>query len=409
MAVSAALLLIGHLFGTTMIDLFCWVAVCWIAARLLRGCDPRWWLALGAVLGIGMLNKSLLAVLPIALLVGVGIAGPRSVLTNRWFVIAVVMAVLMVTPNLLWQNANGWPQVTLSRAIAAGESGSSQPRWLFLPYQLVLISPILVPVWVIGLGRLFTATALVRFRCFGWAYAVLFLAFLAAAGKPYYLVGLYPVLLAAGAPVVVAWLRRRAPATRRITVIGALALSLIINATLMLPLLPVQAMAVSPIADVNYDGGETAGWPEFVWTVAGVVNNLPAGERDTVVLLTGNYGEPGAIDLFGPAAGLPPAYSGHNAFALWGPPPDVPGHGVVVAVGLTRQVLAQYFDSVTGPIGVGVPRAAHALVTNVATAVQVRVTNGSPLAGSHIDHAPFYAGIKRVVWWLWGTSHIDIA
>jgi len=42
------------------------------------------------------------------------------------------MAVLMVTPNLLWQNANGWPQVTLSRAIAAGESGSSQPRWLFL-------------------------------------------------------------------------------------------------------------------------------------------------------------------------------------------------------------------------------------------------------------------------------------
>ena len=128
MSVSAALLLIGHLFGTTMIDLFCWVAVCWIAARLLRGGDQRWWLALGAVLGLGMLNKSLLAVLPIALLVGVGIAGPRSVLKNRWFVIAVILAILLVTPNLLWQNANGWPQVTPSRAIAAGESGSSQPR-----------------------------------------------------------------------------------------------------------------------------------------------------------------------------------------------------------------------------------------------------------------------------------------
>ena len=95
--------------------------------------------------------------------------------------------------------------------------------------------------------------------------------------------------------------------------ITALGLSLIINATLMLPVLPVQVMARSPIAEVNYDGGETAGWPEFVGTVAGVVSNLPADERDSVVLLTGNYGEAGAIDHFGPAAGLPPAYSGHNA------------------------------------------------------------------------------------------------
>jgi hypothetical protein len=63
----------------------------------------------------------------------------------------------MVTPNLLWQNANGWPQLTLSRSIAAGGSGSSQPRWLFLPYQLVLISPNLVPVWVTGPARLFSA------------------------------------------------------------------------------------------------------------------------------------------------------------------------------------------------------------------------------------------------------------
>ena len=160
--------------------------------------------------------------------------------------VVVILAILLVTPNLLWQNANGWPQVTLSRAIAAGESGSPQPRWRFLPYQLVLISPTLVPAWVIGLGQLLGSTP-----------------------------------------------------TRRITVITALGLSLIINATLMIPVLPVQVMTRSPIADVNYDGGETAGWPEFVGPVAGVVNNLPADERDCVVLLTGNHGEVGAIDHFG--------------------------------------------------------------------------------------------------------------
>lgn len=38
MAVPSAMLLIGHLFGTTMINLFCWVAVCWAAAHA----SARW-------------------------------------------------------------------------------------------------------------------------------------------------------------------------------------------------------------------------------------------------------------------------------------------------------------------------------------------------------------------------------
>ncbi len=51
----------------------------------------------------------------------------------------------------------------------------------------------------------------------------------------------------------------------------------------------------------------------------------PAGAgRSSVVLLTDNYGEAGAIDRFGPALGLPRAHSGHNAYALWGPAAGLP-------------------------------------------------------------------------------------
>jgi hypothetical protein len=47
------------------------------------------------------------------------------------------------------------------------------------------------------------------------------------------------------------------------------------------------------------------------------------------VILTGNYGEAGALELLG--TGLPPIYSGHNAFWDWGPPPaDL---SIVVRVG----------------------------------------------------------------------------
>jgi hypothetical protein len=51
------------------------------------------------------------------------------------------------------------------------------------------------------------------------------------------------------------------------------------------------------------------------------------------VIFTSNYGEAGAVDRYGPALGLPPAYSGHNGFGYWGPPPNHAGSVVVVGLG----------------------------------------------------------------------------
>ncbi|MET0864580.1 MAG: glycosyltransferase family 39 protein [Nakamurella sp.] len=345
MAVSADLLITGHTLGTTSFDLLAWTAICWTAARILRGGDPRWWLALGGIVGLGLLNKSLVAVLPVALLVGLLISGPRAVLRTRWFPIGIGVALLLVAPNLWWQAANGWPQFTLSAAIAGGSSGTSESRWLLVPYQFVLVSPVLAPVWICGLVQVFRASELRRFRSFGWAYAVLLVTFLIAGGKPYYLAGMFPVLLAAGAPAVVGWLRRRGIVLRRAIVAVALVLSLAVNSVLMLPLVPVEELHETPIVDINYDAGETVGWPEFTSAVADVVTALPADDRAGLVILTSNYGEAGAIDRFGPALGLSSAYSGHNAFWEWGPPPDS-SSGLVVAIGFSRGRLLQDFGSV---------------------------------------------------------------
>jgi hypothetical protein len=60
------------------------------------------------------------------------------------------------------------------------------------------------------------------------------------------------------------------------------------------------------------------------------------------VIYTSNYGEAGAIDRYGPALGLPAAYSGHNVFGYWGPPPDRPGP--VVTVGLRTRQLTHFRD-----------------------------------------------------------------
>ncbi|HZA04800.1 MAG TPA: glycosyltransferase family 39 protein [Propionibacteriaceae bacterium] len=343
MAVSAILLILGHLLSTATFDLLFWTLISFLVVRQLQGADPRGWLLVGLVVGVALHNKTLVAVLVAAVLIGLLAVGPRSVLRSGWLWAGAGLAVLLWLPNLLWQAGHGWPQLALARAIAGGSSGSSEPWWLFLPMQLVLVSPVLVAMWVPGLVRLWRAVELRPVRCFAVAYALLAVVFLISGGKPYYLAGLYPVLLAAGAPLVVGWLRRRADA--RGWVVGGLGLSLLFNAVLMLPVLPVRALAGTPIVDINYDAGETVGWPAFVATVADVYAGLPPAERSRAVVVTQNYGEAGAVDRYGPDLGLPQAYSGHNAYFDWGPPADT--GGPVVLVGFDEAFLHTAFGEVT--------------------------------------------------------------
>lgn len=338
MAVAAALYVVAHLLSTATLDLLVWTALSWLVVHAVRD-GGKVWLVVGVVAGVGLQNKTLVAFLLAGLLVGVLAAGPRSALRSPWPWAGVVVAVVLWAPNLWWQATNGWPLLELSEAIAAGSSGTSQPWYVFLPFQLLLISPALVPVWAVGWWRLARDPALRAWRAFAVAYALLAVVFVVTGGKPYYLLGLYPVLLAAGAAPNYAWARRTAGNARSLG--AALVLSLAGAIVLMLPVVPVQHLAATPIVDVNYDAGETVGWPAFAVTLAGVRAALPTDER--VAVLTRNYGQAGAVDRFLP--GLAPVYSGHNAYWDWGPPPD--DVGTLIVVGYSEEDLRTWFGRVS--------------------------------------------------------------
>lgn len=331
-AVGSIFVITGHWQATTIYDLLAWTALTLLLTRVLQGGDPRLWMAVGAVAGVGLLNKQLVAFLLFGVAVGVLAVGPREVLRSRWLWAGAALALALWTPHLLWQAGAGWPALEVASSVAGGNSVSAEPPAAFLPFQLLLVSPVLVPIWLAGLHRLWHEP---RLRCLAVAYPVLAAVFLLTGGKPYYLAGLYPLLLAAGAAPTVRWLKR----SRRRTpvLVSGLALSAAVSATIGLPVVPVDRLGGSPVLALNEDAGETVGWPALVRTVAGVREGL-GGEA---VVLTFNYGEAGAIDRFGPALGLPAAYSGHNAYADWGPPPeeDLP----VVAVGLRREQLDRWF------------------------------------------------------------------
>jgi 4-amino-4-deoxy-L-arabinose transferase-like glycosyltransferase len=331
-AVGVVVLFTGHTLSTSTFDLLAWTAVTWLVIRAVRTGDDRLWPVAGVVLGIGLLNKPLPAFLAVGLLAGVAVSGPRRLLRNPRVWAGAAIALALWSPWLIWQADHGWPQTDVSRSIASGDSASSEAWWAMVPFQFLLISPLLAPVWIAGLVRLFRDPDVRELRFVAWAWVVLAVVFMATGGKPYYLAGLLPALLGSGAVSVDRWLERGRATVRKTLLAGGVVLSAVIGATIALPVLPAED--AEPVVEVNEDVGETIGWPELAETVAAVYRQQPR----SAVILTRNYGEAGAIDRYGPALGLPPAYSGHNAFGDWGPPPE--GAAPVVAIGLPPSDLA---------------------------------------------------------------------
>jgi hypothetical protein len=131
---------------------------------------------------------------------------------------------------------------------------------------------------------------------------------------------------------------------------GALALPV------ALPILPAGALHTIPLQKINYDLGEQLAWPKLTALVAREYDSVPALERSRTALITGNYGEAGAIDRYGSSLGLPQAYSGHNNFWLWGPPParDIAAVAVDIDPALLHGVFAHVRRVATFENGLGV-------------------------------------------------------
>ncbi|TAM56763.1 MAG: hypothetical protein EPN50_10115, partial [Chloroflexota bacterium] len=293
---------------------------------LLDGADPRRWLAVGAVVGVGLENKDTLLVLGAGLAVGLILARRWDVLRSRWPWIGLAIAVLIWLPNLYWQATNDWPQITMAGHIAGNAADN---RASFLPLLWLLAGPLLCPIVLAGLAWMLLSPKARTWRPIPIAALIVVIIIAATGGKAYYAVGTLPIFMAAGAVLLDRWLGRGHAWPKLAAFAVAAAVSGAFIAYLTLPILSLKAFAATSLPTTFTDTAEQVGWPQLVATVEGVVAGLPADERSRAVILTTNYGEAGALVLLG--QGLPPVYSGHNSFWTWGPPPA--DRTVVVRVG----------------------------------------------------------------------------
>lgn len=313
-ALSAFVVVDGHMLSTATVDLLVWSALGLVVLRLFRTGDGRWWLAVGAVIGIGLESKWLVLLMVASIGLAVLAVGPRTVFRSGWLAAGIALALALAVPGLIWQASHDFPLLTVASGIS--EDDGAENRILFVPMQLLYLSPVVVPVWIAGALRLWRDPDLRWARSMALAYPILCVILVVLGGKPYYSAPFLLLLTAAGADPCLRWLNRtwRRALAAFLALTGA-AVSLVVG----LPLLPVSAL--EPVLAVNKEPGEQAGWPELTSTVSRVRSQAP-----TAVIFTRNYGQAGALEHYG----LPAVYSGHMSYADWGPPPDDAGPVVVV-------------------------------------------------------------------------------
>ena len=328
-AITAALsgyLGAGHLDTTTEPDLLAWAIILWLLVKLLAGGDRRLWLAVGIVAGLALENKDTILFLGAGLVVGLVLTRRWDVLRSPWAWAAIGIALLLWAPNLTWEATNGWPQLTMARAIS---QYADDNRGQIVPLLWLFSGPFLFPVSVAGLVWFLRTKAAAPWRAIGIAALVALALVVISGGKAYYALGTAPVFMAAGAILLDRWLARGHIRLKAASFTTAAVLSGALIAYLTLPFLPLATYATTSLPSAVPDTANEVGWPQFVSTVEGVVTTLPSDERAHAVILTNDYSEASPLELLG--TGLPPVYSGHNSFWDWGPPPA--DRTVVVHVG----------------------------------------------------------------------------
>jgi 4-amino-4-deoxy-L-arabinose transferase-like glycosyltransferase len=337
-------LAVGGLLGTVVFDQFFWVLCTYILLVLLNRENPRLWLLIGLVFGIGLLNKYTMLFYGLGLFAGLLLTDKRKYFRSKWLWLGGLIAFIIYLPNLIWQVNHDWPTVEFLGNLDQHTS-EEIPRSIFLGLQVLLIHPFALPIWLIGLGHCFLSKSGSRYRVLGWIYLVAFLALLALQGKAYYLAPAYPALLASGAVVIAGFIQQRNWAWLKPALVSILMVGGAITAPISLPILSVDKLDDSLILEINGELGDMVGWDELVASVAEAYSRLPAEEQARAGIFTSNYGSAGAINFLGEPYKLPEAISGHNNYYLWGPG-NTEEVEVYIGVGFSEEFLKTFFNEV---------------------------------------------------------------
>lgn len=306
----------GILFQSLPFEQFLWVLCVFLLLRLINTQNPRWCVPIGLVIGLSALTKYTIVFYVISLGIALLLTPQRKYLYSRWFLAATAITLAVILPNIMWQASHQFISLTYTTAIHSRDITIGRADGFVIEQ---LLNSGFVNTLLVSLGLYFLLWGRPQYRALGIASLIAFGLFLIFRGRYYYLSPAYPPLFAAGACQLERWWNG-ANHKQAITLQRIILLLLGLSALSMLPLLPIFPVASSAwatLANVNESLPEMVGWDDLAAQTALVFEHLPQAERQKTGILALNYGEAGALNLYGDKYHLPRPISPVNSYFYW--------------------------------------------------------------------------------------------
>lgn len=349
-AVAAGIAPISLIQGAVLqyvsFDYFWGVTVTYLLVRLLKSHDPRWWVPIGVVVGLGMETRYTMGFLALGILGGMLLTPARIFLRNRWLWIGVGASILVFLPNLIWQMQHHFISLQFLSHLHARDLRYGRYNGFYREQLEVCVNLFTAPLALLGLWFYLVREEGRRYRLLGWTFVVTFMLFALAGARSYYTAPLYPMLIAGGCVFLENLLSKVRPAWPKIAYgvqWAAIALGGIIFVLLVTPVASIGSSVWQITSKMHDQFREEIGWPDLAQAVSSVYLSLSPEERLRTGILTGNYGEGGALNLYGPELGLPHAMSLTNSFWYRGYDPRLPQ--IVILTGFNLNEGQQLFES----------------------------------------------------------------
>jgi hypothetical protein len=330
MAAAPMFIAFGGFYSMNAFEPLLAVALLHFVVRMIKDSDVKQWISIGLITGMGVMNKHTFALFVAALLFSLVLSGKWKLLFNRWLLIGGVIGFVLVLPNVIWQAANDFPSIEFYRNISSRKNVFTPPL-PFIMGQISGMSPCTVPVWCVGTWFLLFSGRMKDFRFLAILFLTLF-AFMMYSGtsRSDRMIFAYPGVFAGGAIWIDDFLAKYTARWLKGAVVVLLFGGLVIALPIILPYFDYETVRTHvarlglnteiekgkkpPLPQLLAD---RIGWEEKYALVLKAYRSLSPEERKESIIAAGNYGDAGAIELFGKQDSIPPVVCGHNTYYLW--------------------------------------------------------------------------------------------
>lgn len=329
--ITAAYLRVHYLFQPNFLEVFFWTLSAYFLIKHTNTYAVKFIYFLSISLALGWLSKYSVTFFIAGIFVGLILTKHRKVFSSKHVYLAALLALAIITPNLLWQYNHKWPVVHHMKELRETQLQYINPVDFFKS-QLLMHLPYFF-IWIGGLVWLLFFSAGKPYRILAWIYITVIVLLTVTNGKDYYTLGTYPMLLAAGG----VWLEQVTVAKRYWLRYASAAFIIL----LFIPLIPLLIPVWKPWRLAEYyiktglsktgflrwedlkdhplpqDFADMISWRELGNKVSRIYTSLPDSVKNKTLIYCRYYALAGAVTYYG--KNLPQATSDNASFLFWMP------------------------------------------------------------------------------------------